>query len=196
MNQPFVRLALSFVVAVPSALFAQGVAAPALPTTPPSQTVQPALNTLVRTLDSMRIDKWKAPEAVRQSAQSNLESVRTDLDSNLPSLLHVADSAPGSLPAVLPAARNLDALYDVVLRLTETAHLAAPDRQSSDLDAALANLDQGRRALAARILSTAQANETQMQNLRQQLAAKSAAPIVPTPQPCPKLPVRHHKKTT
>jgi hypothetical protein len=181
-------LALSLASALPAALWAQIAPVPAVAPVPlilPSQTVQPALSGLVRTLDSLRIEKWKAPTPVRQKAQSNLESLRSDLDSNLPSLLHVADMAPASLPAILPAARNLDALYDVVLRLTETAHLAAPERQSGDLDGALGSLDQARRNLTARILSIAQADEAQMQDLRQQVAARAVAPVLPPAKPCP-----------
>jgi len=196
MSQLRFRFVLSLVFALPAAMWSQVAPVPAVapvPSTPPSQTVQPALSSLTRTLDAMRIEKWKAPAQVRQSAQSNLESVRSDLDSNLPSLLHVADMTPASLAAVLPAARNLDALYDVMLRLTETAHLAAPDRQSGDLDAALGNLDLARRNLAAQILSTAQANEAQMQFMRQQLAARAAAPVVAA-QPCPQPPVFKKKR--
>jgi len=196
MSQPRFCLVLSLAFVLPAAMWAQVAPVPAvapLPATPPSETVQPALSKLTGTLGTLRIEKWKAPAQVRQSAQSNLESVRSDLDSNLPSLLHVADRAPASLAAVLPAARNLDALYDVVLRLTETAHLAAPDRQSGDLDAALGNLDQARRNLAARMLSTAQANEAQLQSLRQQLAARAAVPVVAA-QPCPEPPVYRKKR--
>lgn len=197
MSHPLLRLALLLIAAAPVALAVQTsappVAAPIAATSSPlppspSRIVQPALTDLISTLDSLRIDKWKAPAAVRQNAAANLASVRTDLDSNLPSLLHVADGSPGSLTAVLPAERNLDALYDVVLRVTETAHLAAPDRQSSDLDAALANLDQARRNLSAHILTTAQKNEADMQSLRQQLAARPVAPPPPEPKPCPKPP--------
>lgn len=164
----------------------------AAPAAPPSQLVQPALNNLVSTLDSIRLEKWKTSSTIRQGAEANLQSVRRDLDSNLPSLLHAADESPASLPAVLPAASNLNALYDVVLRVAETARVAAPSRQSGDLDAALANLEQARRALNAHILATAQANQAEAGRLRQALASRPAAPPPPAPAPCPKPAVKKH----
>lgn len=197
-------LALSLVLAGAPALLAQTTPAPspagtvapasaaATPALPPSQLVQPALSNLVSTLDSIRPEKWKTSASIRQGAQANMESVRRDLDSNLPSLLHVADGAPRSLPSVLPAASNLDALYDVVLRVAETARVAAPQRQSSDLDAALAKLDQSRRALNAHVLTVAKSNQAEMMNLRQQLAARPAAPPAPAPAPCPKPTYKKH----
>lgn len=201
MNWTVSGLSLALVLAAPAACFAQTAASASAPapsavqtveTATPSQLVQPALNNLVSTLDSVRVEKWKASATIRQGVQANMDSVRRDLDSNLPSLLHVADGAPGSLPSVLPAASNLDALYDVVLRVAETARVAAPARQSSDLDAALANLEHARRSLNARILATAQANQAEAAHLRQQLATRPAAPAPPAPAPCPKPVVKKH----
>ena len=190
MRQPIFHLVLSLTLAVPAGLAAQTLAPhpaapPATSGLPPSQIVQPAISNLLSVLDSVRIEKWKGAGDVRQRAEDNIGSVRRDLDSNLPSLLHVADGAPNSLPAVLPAARNLDALYDVVLRVAESAHSAAPRQQSADLDAALINLEQARRDLNARILTSAQSNESEMKSLRQQLATRAAAPPQQAPEPCP-----------
>lgn len=195
MRQSSLRTVLLLTLAGPALLMAQTSApltaapAPAAIQTLqlPSQIVQPALNGLLGTLDSVRLEKWKASSEVRQRAEANIQSLRSDLNSKLPSLLHVADGAPSSLASLLPAARNLDALYDVVLRVAETAHISAPRQQSSDLDAALANLDRARRDLSAHILTSAQASEAEMQSLRQQLATRAAAPPTPEPRPCPKL---------
>ena len=47
---------------------------------------------------------------------NNLGSIRRDIDTGLPPLLTTADGAPDSIAKVMPAYRNVEALYDVPLK--------------------------------------------------------------------------------
>jgi hypothetical protein len=76
---------------------------------------------------------------------------------------------------MLPAYRNVDALYDVPLRVDGTARAAAPAGQVGALDAALAKLDDGRRALGDSLQLSAVAAEKRVGDL--EAAAKVVVPV-------------------
>jgi hypothetical protein len=147
--------------------------------------LQPSLDVLKSALDGVRLDKWKGSAAVRSDADTNLASIRKDMETTLPSLLATADAAPDSAAKALPAYRNVEALYDVLLRVATAGRIAAPGDQSSALDQALARLDDGRRALGDRLQEDAKSQEKRVGDL--QAALKAVPPPAPPPVPvvCP-----------
>ncbi len=152
---------------------------------PPSATLQPSLDALQQALDTLRPDKWKTSGAMREATEANVNSIHHDLDTTLPPLLAAADQAPGSVTAVLPAYRNVEALYDVVLRVTEVSKLSASSQQSMALEEAMARLEEGRRALGDRLQSAASAQEQRVSDL-QAAAARAVAPApAPVAVACP-----------
>jgi len=155
---------------------------PAVRAALPSATLQPALDVLKQALGQMTIDKWKASVAIRTEAEGNLGSVQRDLQSTLPLLLTAADAAPDSTARTLPVFRNVDALYDVMLRLDAAGRLAAPKDQISALDQALSNLSDVRRTLGDQVQADAEAQETRVTRLQ---AALKAVPPPPPPAPAP-----------
>lgn len=161
--------------------------------------MKPSLDNLLRTLDDLRPEKWKASGTMRQEAAGNIDSIRRDLTNTLPPLLATADHAPDSVAETLPAYRNIDALYDVLLRVTETARLSAPKDQAADLQQALDGLESGRRALGERMQTAAVAREQRVHTLEAAARAAAAAPK-PAPPVCPTVTHttrrRTHKKTT
>lgn len=162
--------------------------------------MKPSLDNILRTLDDVRPDKWKMPGAMRQETATNIDSIRRDLTNTLPPLLATADRAPDSVAETLPAYRNIDALYDVLLRVTETARLSAPKDQAADLQQALDGLESGRHALGERIQTAAVAREQRVHTLEAAARAAAAAPK-PAPPVCPTTVThttrrRTHKKAT
>jgi len=131
----------------------------------------------------MALDKWKASPAIRTEADGNLRSVQRDLASTLPPLLAAADATPDSAARTLPVYRNLDALYDVVLRLDAAGRLSAPGNQVSALDQALASLSDARRALGDQIQAGAEGEEARIIHL--QAALKTVPPPAPPPASAP-----------
>jgi hypothetical protein len=139
--------------------------------------LQPAIESLRQALSVVRLDKWKASGAIRDEADANIGSIRRDIDSTLPPLLAAADGMPDSVTHVLPAFRNVNALYDVLLRVGAAARIAAPGQQSSALDQAMVSLEDARRALGDRLQEAAVGQEKQIIDLR--TAARAVPPSAP-----------------
>ena len=140
-----------------------------------SGVVQPALIDVQRSVSSLNISRWKAPGEVRNAAQQNAASIQRDLYDTLPSLLTQADSAPGAISSSFSVYRNIDALYDVLLRVYETASLAAPQNEADGLGSALQRLESARRQLGETILSDSKEHEAQIVQLQTALKAANEA---------------------
>jgi hypothetical protein len=170
--------------------------APVVRANPPSAAVQPSLDILKQALGEINLDKWKASTAIRTEAVGNLQSIQRDLQTTLPPLLAAGDAAPDSTAKTLPVFRNIDALYDVMLRLDAAGRLAAPKEQISALDQALSSLSDARHALGDQVQANADAQEARVNRL--QAALKAVPP--PTPPPaavtCPPAPTRKTRKAT
>ncbi len=174
------RLALLALAA--SLLASAGIAPAQTPGTPPptaSSMLSPALEQLRETLSGLRLDKWKAPGPVREQASGNMGSITRDLDGTLPGLLATADASPGSVAKNLLVFRNLDALYDVLLRIVETADLSAPEAETNALHASLTSLESARRSLGDSIETAAVGQEQQVGSLQAQVQTLSARPPAP-----------------
>jgi hypothetical protein len=176
-----------------------GAAAPA---PLPSTIFTPALAQIRQALAIVRPEKWKAPGPVTQDTLANVASIQRDLDGTLPGLLATADSNPASVAEVLPAYRNVEALYDVLLRVTEMAKIVAPDPQSIALQQSLRSLDDSRRALGQQLQASAVSQtraivalQTQLRTTHAPAVATVAAPACP-PAPAPKRRARTAKSSS
>ncbi|HEY6448693.1 MAG TPA: hypothetical protein VIY53_19720 [Acidobacteriaceae bacterium] len=207
---PFYRLVpLLLVTVLPPALMAQGTpmipAAPAAgaPTAPStvSATVRPALSQVAQTLDGINVKRWKAPNPVRDSIDGDVSSIQRDLSGTLAGLLQQADAAPTSVPAAFSVYRNVDALYDTLLRVVETAELAAPENEEAQLETALKTLENARSSLGDAILSGSEREQAEVIQLRTAAAAvvehhrEQVKTTVVDDGPAPAHTV-HHKHTT
>ena len=166
-------------------------AKPAAPAVPVSTQLQPALNQVRQTADSVRTDKWKRGN-IRDEAAQNISQIVRDIDVTLPQMLRTADTASSSLSNLLPILRNSSALYDVLLRVVEASRVAAPDDQVVQLQQALVTLGNARLALSDRLQNSAVALEKQVADLQKivqsqaaNIAISSAPIVIPcaTPQP-------------
>lgn len=154
--------------------------APAAPNPPeviqPSTFLQPALANVQGTTAALNISKWKASRGVRQNTQADVESIQRDLGSTLPGLMAQADAAPSSVPPSFAVYRNLDALYDVLLRVSQTANLAAPSREAEAVAASLKRLEAARSALGDSILNTSRHHEARIISLEAAVRTARTAP--------------------
>jgi hypothetical protein len=176
-----------------STSYGQVAATPNQPAAPaPSARIEPALRGLKQALQSIAVEKWKAPKPVRDTTGTNLNSIKRDIAETMPGLLSAADAAPKSVAALLPVERNLSALYDVVLRVTVVAEAAAPPDQADALESAMTSLDSGRRSFADDLQAVADAQERDVAELQKALSP----PPSPTPPPlvCPPPPAPTKKK--
>jgi hypothetical protein len=156
-----------------------GGAAPADPAITVSSTLRPALSQVSQSLNSVSVRRWKAPNEVKSAADQDVTSIQKDLNGTLANLLQQADAAPGSVPAAFAVYRNVNALYDTLLRVVLTANLAATDQEANSLQAALSSLESARGTVGDSILNASQSEQVQLLQVRAALARASSAPHAP-----------------
>jgi hypothetical protein len=140
----------------------------------PSAIVQPVIANVQRTIGDLNIARWKAPNEVRGATQQNASSVQRDVVETLPGLLTQADATLDSVPPSFAVYRNLDALYDVLLRIYETAMLAAPQSEVDELSATLQRVEAARSQLGNAILETSKQHEADIVKLQAAVKAATA----------------------
>jgi hypothetical protein len=161
---------------------AQAAVNPAQPRTQASlalgnalQQVSIAAAHLRRVLDSINVPKWKAPGDVRQTTMSDIDSMQNDVATTLPNLINTALADPAKVSPAFAVYRNVDALYDVLLRVSETAQLAGSN-DASLLEDQRSALEDSRTQLGAALLQLAQTQDVEVVHLR---ATAVAAPPPP-----------------
>lgn len=141
--------------------------------------LQPALSQVGQAIANVDIRHWKAPNAVKSATAGDISSIQRDLSGTLAGLMSQAQAAPASIPSSFSVYRNVDALYDTLLRVVETADLAAPDQDAYSLEAALKQLEEARGDLGERILAATQAQQNEVVRLRTAIVRAVAAPPPP-----------------
>lgn len=188
----------------PSPSSAPATTQPAPAPAPPSTLLQPALQDVENTLNSLKFDKWKKG-SVRDEAASNANAILGDLKAKLPPLVAEADTANGAISPSIPLVKHLDALYDVLLRVEEASRVSAPGDQIGQLESTLTKLERARITLYDAIQQKAAGQEKQVADLQaaikaqQQAAAdeKKKSSTAATPQPCtPPKPTPKKKRPT
>jgi hypothetical protein len=144
-----------------------------------SSTLRPALAQVGQSLSGISIRRWKAPNEVKSAADQDVASIQRDLSGTLATLMDQADAAPGSVPAAFAVYRNVDALYDTLLRVVLTANLAAPDNEVNTLQAALSSLESARGTLGDSILNASQAQTAELVRIRTVLARAAVVQKAP-----------------
>jgi hypothetical protein len=144
----------------------------------PSSLLQPALSDVQSATEGLNISKWKAPGDLRAAAQDNVDSIQRDLGNTLPSLIAQADAAPESLPPTFAVYRNVDALYDVLLRVSEAANFSAPSSDAAAVASSLEKLESARTELGNAILQISQRTEGQIAAMESEIRVAKTAPVV------------------
>jgi hypothetical protein len=197
MRMRFFPMVLAFSVSLATGPLVFGQTPPAaVPTA--SAILRPALGQVGNGLSGIRLEKWKVPGAMREATNENLSSISRDLDGTLPNLLGTADAQPSSIARLLPVYRNVEALYDVLLRVTGVADRGAPKEQVAALHNALASLESARHALGDSVLAASVLQDETISRLETRLHDQKPA-VVAAPVPCPDVhethhPVRKHRK--
>ncbi len=140
-----------------------------------------AIDRLTRALDSIKVSRWKAPGDVRDTAQSDVQSMQRDLTNTLPGLVSAAQANTAKVGAAFSVYRNVDALYDVLLRVSETAQLAGTT-DARTLEDQRASLETSRTQLGTALLAAAQSQDNEVAQLQRMAASgtPAAAPAAKT----------------
>ena len=131
-------------------------------------------------LTKLRIERWKTDGSSKKQALGNVDSIQRNLQSALPEIMGQLRNAPEDLPATFKLYRNLDALYDVLGSVVESAGAFGSKDDFQALSNDLSNFEGTRKQLAERLQNLAASKEQEIVRLRTDLktaqAAISAAP--------------------
>jgi hypothetical protein len=155
---------------------------PAVASPTPIAGLRPALANVQTAISSLTIARWKASADIRANAQQDVNSMQRDLATTLPALMAQAEGAGANGAALSPTFavfRNLDALYDVLLRVTETAALTGTSSDANLLEQARAGLEDGRGQLGAWLLQAIGAQDAQIAHPAPPVS-RASAPTGPT----------------
>jgi chromosome segregation ATPase len=131
-------------------------------------------------LMKLRIERWKTDGSSKKQALGNVESIQRNLQSALPEIIAQVRNAPEDLPATFKLYRNLDALYDVMASVAESAGAFGPKDDFQSLSNDLNSFESTRKQLADRLTNLAASKEQEIVHLRADLkTAQAAIPATP-----------------
>jgi hypothetical protein len=131
-------------------------------------------------LMKLRIERWKTDNSSKKQALGNVDSVQRNLQNALPEMISQLRNSPEDMPASFKLYRNLDALYDVVGSVVESAGAFGPKDDFQALSNDLTNFEATRKQLAERMENLTASKEQEIVRLRTELkTAQAAIPAAP-----------------
>lgn len=181
---------LSTVFFLSVALLAQTAPAPAPPQPAPPMDVH--LSNLLTQLERaaldangalgrLRVDKWKTNSEQKQQADANVQSLQRNLSYAIPELTNKIRQAPQDLSANFKLYRNLNAVYDVLSNVAESAGAFGPKDQYEMLAQPVSSIDQVRHDLGDRLDQLTANNQAELARLRSQVQAIRQAEVAAPP---------------
>lgn len=133
-------------------------------------------------LAKLRVERWKTDGSTKKQSAADVESIQRNLHDALPEMIGQLQNSPEDLPATFKLYRNLDALYDVISGVAESAGAFGPKDDFQSLSNDLSGFESARKQLAERLETLAGAKEQEITRLRAELkTAQAAAPAPPPP---------------
>lgn len=132
-------------------------------------------------LARLRIERWKTDNATKKQALGNVDSIQRNLQNALPEMVGQLRNAPEDLPATFKLYRNLDALYDVMGSVVESAGAFGSRDDFQALANDLTSFEGTRKQLAERMENLTASKEQEIVRLRAEL--KTAQAAIPAPPP-------------
>ena len=131
-------------------------------------------------LTRLRIERWKTDGSSKRQALGNVESIQRNLQNALPEMIKQVRSAPEDVPATFKLYRNLDALYDVLGSVVESAGAFGSKDDFQALANDLTGFEGTRKQIAERLENLAASKEQEIVRLRADLkTAQAAIPVAP-----------------
>src|SRR6201993_564361 len=132
-------------------------------------------------LSRLRIEKWKVDSGSKRQTLANVESIKRNLQSALPEIIGQLQSAPEDMSATFKLYRNLDALYDVLGSVTETAGAFGSKDEFQSLSNDLNTIERSRRDGGERLQNLTASKEAELAQLRNQVRTLQASAPPPAP---------------
>ncbi|MGC1223864.1 MAG: hypothetical protein WA872_18960, partial [Candidatus Sulfotelmatobacter sp.] len=131
-------------------------------------------------LTRLRIERWKTDGSSKRQALGNVESIQRNLQNALPEMFKQVRAAPEDVPATFKLYRNLDALYDVLGSVVESAGAFGSKDDFQALANDLTSFEGTRKQIAERLENLAASKEQEIVRLRADLkTAQAAIPAAP-----------------
>jgi prophage DNA circulation protein len=131
-------------------------------------------------LQKLRIERWKADGSSKKQSLAWVDSIQRNLQGALPEMITQLRSSPEDLPATFKVYRNLDALYDVLGSVTESAGAFGSKDDFQALSNDLTAFEGVRKLIAERLENLASSKEAEINRLRNDLrAAQAQVPTTP-----------------
>jgi len=131
-------------------------------------------------LATLRIERWKTDGSTKKQTLGNVDSVQRNLQNALPEIIGQLRNSPEDMPATFKLYRNLDALYDVLGSVVESAGAFGPKDDFQSLSNDLSGFEGTRKQLAERVANLAASKEQEIVRLRTDLkTAQAAIPVTP-----------------
>jgi hypothetical protein len=131
-------------------------------------------------LAKLRIERWKTDGSSKKQALGNVDSILRNLQNALPEMIGALRNAPEDMPATFKLYRNLDALYDVLGSVVESAGAFGSKDDFQALANDLSSFEGTRKQIAERMENLAASKEQEIVRLRTDLkAAQAAVPAAP-----------------
>ena len=138
-----------------------------------NQASQNAQNDLSR----LRIEHWKTDSNTKKQTQNDAESVLRNLKDALPTIVTQLQNSPENLAITFKLYRNLDALYDVLGSVVESAGAFGSKDEFQSLGNDLNGIDSARHSLADRLDRIAVTKDNEIGQLR--VALQNARAEIP-----------------
>jgi len=133
-------------------------------------------------LAKLRIERWKTDSGSKKRSLNDADSVQRNLENALPEMITQLRNSPENVPATFKLYRNLDALYDVLGSVVESAGAFGSRDDFQSLSNDLSSFEGTRKQIAQRLETLATAKEQEIVRLRTDLkAAQAAAPAATAP---------------
>lgn len=129
----------------------------------------------------LSIKKWKTDSAYKQSSQHDADTIQGNVNGQLAQLLTQVRSNPDNVATVFKLYRNVDALYDVLKTLAESAGAFGSKNEFDALSSDAQSLQQARATLASQLDALAVNKEAELSQLKMQVAQARAAAVAATP---------------
>lgn len=129
----------------------------------------------------LTIRKWKTDSQYKEQSQHDADSIQANVTGTLPTLMTQARSTPDNVAVLFKLYRNVDALWDVLRGLTESAGAFGPKNEYQMLESDAGNLASVRTTLAGQMDVIASAQQSEISRLKTQLAQAAAAAPAPPP---------------
>ena len=143
--------------------------------------LQQASQTMQADLGKLRVEKWKMDSGYKKQVLSNVDSLKRNIQGALPEIITQVQNSPEDMGATFKLYRNLDALYDVLGSVTESAGAFGSKDEFQALSNDLNLIERTRRDLGERLQNLTTAKESELAQLRNQVKTLQASAPAPAP---------------